>query len=194
MCCIIKLYMKNYKRNGYTLAEILIVVSIIAALASIPVIYLFGSRDKASDTKIIAEIETIRRHLEHYYDEHENYPVVSKNLGFLPDEQFCKPLSDIQGVLFNASEQDKYNYKLENDTTPVFQYSILDPFDLNGRIIKPPQKYIIRAWVENEKNKKTIDTTDLSIDQRSMCNCVRSQEFDGKKYYPHCVGRIYSER
>ncbi len=61
-------------KKGFTLIELLVVMSVIAILAGIVLVSLGGFREKARDSKRIAELRQIQNLLEIYYTATGNYP------------------------------------------------------------------------------------------------------------------------
>lgn len=76
--------MKNKK--GFTLIEILIVISIIGLLASVVLVNLGGFRAKGRDARRIADLRTLQNTLELYFGVNNKYPsaiaeLISPELG-----------------------------------------------------------------------------------------------------------------
>ncbi|MBI2278638.1 MAG: type II secretion system protein [Candidatus Brennerbacteria bacterium] len=74
--------MKN-KQSGFTLIEMLVVVAIIGLLSSVVVIGVGGARQKARDTKRVADLRQIQTYLEANYAV-GGYPVLSPWPSMLP--------------------------------------------------------------------------------------------------------------
>lgn len=66
----------NNKRRGFTLVELLVVVSIIGILSTLVFVNLVNSKKKANDSKRMGDINTIRTALELYREYNDNYPQV----------------------------------------------------------------------------------------------------------------------
>lgn len=73
--------MTNNKRGGFTLIEMLVVVAIIGLLSSVVVVGVGGARQKARDTKRVADIRSIETYLEIKYT--TEYPDIGTTY---PDE------------------------------------------------------------------------------------------------------------
>lgn len=72
--------MRHFKK-GFTLIEILVVISIISILSSILITVTQEPRLKARDARRIQELQQVRRALELYRAEHDLYPVPVDSLG-----------------------------------------------------------------------------------------------------------------
>lgn len=75
--------MWNKKRNikiissrGFTLIEILVVVAIIAVLASIVIVGLSGFRSRGRDARRVSDLRTVQNVLELYYAKNRTYPAL----------------------------------------------------------------------------------------------------------------------
>jgi len=65
--------MKKF-RKGFTLIEMLIVITIIALLASIILVGMSGARAKTRDARRVADLHNVMNALELYYAKNSNYP------------------------------------------------------------------------------------------------------------------------
>jgi len=73
---------KNVKSNsGFTLVEILVVISVITFMASAAMYLTINARMKGRDTRRIADLTQIRKAIELYYNDFGNYPLVGYNQG-----------------------------------------------------------------------------------------------------------------
>ena len=66
--------MNTKNKSGFTLIEVLIVVSIIGLLSSVVLIGLGGFRTKGADTRRIADLHQAQTALELYYSKNSLYP------------------------------------------------------------------------------------------------------------------------
>lgn len=71
--------MKNKKfaktrGQGFTIIELLVVISIISLLSSITLVSVNNARIKARDTKRLADLRQLQTALEIYFDTHSSYP------------------------------------------------------------------------------------------------------------------------
>ncbi len=61
-------------QKGFTIIELLIVIAIIAILATIVLVTYNGAQAKARDSKRVSDINSIQTKLEEYYNENGSYP------------------------------------------------------------------------------------------------------------------------
>lgn len=66
------------KIKGFTLVEVLVVISVIALLASVVLVAMNDTRMKSRDVKRKADLRVIRNALELYYDANGQYPQIAK--------------------------------------------------------------------------------------------------------------------
>ncbi|HAZ16531.1 MAG: hypothetical protein A3H59_02750 [Candidatus Jacksonbacteria bacterium RIFCSPLOWO2_02_FULL_43_9] len=71
--------MKNPPRHGFTLVELLVVISIIALLSSLATASFNSARKKARNAKRMSDLKTISLALELYYDTNNAYPITGVN-------------------------------------------------------------------------------------------------------------------
>lgn len=61
-------------KRGFTLIELLVVIAIIGILSAVVLTSLSTARQKARDSKRIAELTQIQKALDYYYDINQSYP------------------------------------------------------------------------------------------------------------------------
>lgn len=69
--------MRKAKQQGFTLIELLVVIAIIGLLSTLAVVALNSARQKARDSKRVADIKQIQTALELYYADSAGYPVAA---------------------------------------------------------------------------------------------------------------------
>ncbi len=67
------------QKSGFTLVELLVVISIIALLSSVVFASINSARAKARDASRATTIHAIQTALEFYYDTYNAYPVMTEN-------------------------------------------------------------------------------------------------------------------
>lgn len=122
-------YLKKKRLNGFTLIEILVVISIIGILVSLSLFGIQNSRKSARDAKRKSDIESIRSALEMYKADNGVYPDGLSYLGsgyipsipldpLSPDREYsysCSPLGNCVAYSLCAS--------LEISPSPPFDTS-----------------------------------------------------------------------
>jgi general secretion pathway protein G len=93
--------------KGFTLVELMVVIVIIGLLATIVVINVLPSGDKAKEVRAKADISTIEGALETYRLQLDNYPTTAQGLDALR--------SPPQGVDASRYQPGGYIKKLQND-------------------------------------------------------------------------------
>ena len=63
-----------FNKKGFTLVELLVVISIIATLTAILLPNLMGARERASDSKKKQDLMAIKNSLRLFYNDTQNYP------------------------------------------------------------------------------------------------------------------------
>lgn len=62
------------KQNGFSLVELLVVISIIGTLAGLLITNLVGVRSRAADSKIKNDMRSLKTALRLYYNDYQQYP------------------------------------------------------------------------------------------------------------------------
>jgi prepilin-type N-terminal cleavage/methylation domain-containing protein len=68
------------KVRGFTIVELLIVIVVIAILASIVIVSYNGAQIKSQQAKIQSDLTNVRQLVENYFAQHGSYPVTATNL------------------------------------------------------------------------------------------------------------------
>lgn len=67
------------KRNGFTLIEMLVVISIIGVLTALFLVNFMGARERSSDAARKADLNSMKTALRLYYNDYGSYPDSSEN-------------------------------------------------------------------------------------------------------------------
>lgn len=121
--------MFSYRKEGFTLVELLVVVAIIGLLISISVINIRGTKQKGRDARRISDIKILQTGLALYYNDFRQYPVYDGfitgtdalsttliNAGAMNDVPI-DPLNETVGLITY-----KYYYQSTQGKTYVVQY------------------------------------------------------------------------
>lgn len=65
---------KNYRRAGFSLIELLVVISIIGVLTAVLMMNLVGARERARDSQKIQDLNNLKSALRMYYNDNQSYP------------------------------------------------------------------------------------------------------------------------
>ena len=70
--------METYSKEikGFSLVELLVVISIIATLTAILLPNFMGARERANDAKKIQDLSSMKNALRMYYNDHQAYPTL----------------------------------------------------------------------------------------------------------------------
>jgi prepilin-type N-terminal cleavage/methylation domain-containing protein len=132
------------RKKGFTLIEMLIVITIIALLASLILVGMGGARQKARDARRIADLHNVQNALELYFSQNGRYPASS---------DWNTLVTTLTGAGIGVSQVPKDPL---NNTTYYYRYGA----DTNGT------DYVLGAQLEqcDIALKSDIDGTVYSID------------------------------
>lgn len=91
--------MKKEGLKGFTLIEILVVVSIIGVLTTVVLVSLNSAKDKATDVKSVTELDQLRKALELYRTDNGKYPGEENGVYAPGAIGICDLRKDINGAL-----------------------------------------------------------------------------------------------
>lgn len=139
-------------KNGFTLVELLVVISIMAILSSVAVASYSGITAKARDSQRIKDLQAIKQGLELYRSDIHNYPT-GANFPL-----FTKPASLVGiGITYLQVPQDK------NSTNNYVYQTVPSDCD-NSTAAKTCLNFILCA-----KKEGTDTSYDLSVCSEYFC-------------------------
>ncbi|MFH1462691.1 MAG: LamG-like jellyroll fold domain-containing protein [bacterium] len=120
------------KSGGFTLIEFLVIISLVGLLTSIVSFGLSGVRAKSRDTQRLAEIDSLRKAIEFYYNDYGEYPEGEDWIKIEEDTEIGGPFSaamqpylskipldPLYPEILNAGEEDEkvfsYQYQSTDD-------------------------------------------------------------------------------
>lgn len=85
----------NYRKSGFTIVELLIVIVVIAILAAIIIVAYNGVQMRARDSKRVTDLTTVQKALEMYYADNGRYPATSTEVSGLASFLVPKYISSL---------------------------------------------------------------------------------------------------
>ncbi|WKZ25732.1 MAG: prepilin-type N-terminal cleavage/methylation domain-containing protein [bacterium] len=137
--------MNNKTKKGFTLVELLVVVSLIGVLATLVIANMNSARERARDTQRKSDFRNIQTALRLYYNDNGGYPTSSTD-NIVGCDGNC-----VWGESW-VNDDVTYMNILPDDplSNQIYKYTYIDDDD-----------YILEACLENVSDDKGIATTDL---------------------------------
>jgi len=141
--------LKN-RSKGFTIVELLIVIVVIAILATLVIVTFTGIQQKARDSQRQTDINALNSHLEAYYASNGNYPTlanlqdgtwVSANLKGLDPESLLDPKAAASATIQGTAAANAYGYAVgpascDNSTTQCATYTLTANLEAGGTFTK----------------------------------------------------------
>lgn len=90
------------KNKGFSLIELLVVISIIGVLTTVLVMNFVGSRERARDTQKIQNLVSLKNALRMYYNDNQTYPLTEAELNNLVSGGYIASLGDMTDVTYTV--------------------------------------------------------------------------------------------
>jgi general secretion pathway protein G len=111
-----------FGNSGFTLVELLVVISIIAILATVIGVNYSGARKSARDSKRKADMENVAAAFEMYYSEFKRYP----NCGWDIAMSNLNEAGYLNSIPQNTSDENEYQYQCNSDDNWFGVYAKLE--------------------------------------------------------------------
>ena len=135
-------------QKGFTLVEMLVVVAIIAILASVFLVGLSGFRQSAYDARRLSDIQNVQTYLERFYNMNQTYPTVSTWSSKSGQDLSTTLNGTLQAAkILNNSQSLPVDPAGGTLQTPLYQYCSLN----NGQsyVIGVPLSSDAAAWSQS---------------------------------------------
>ncbi len=151
----------NKERSGFTLVELLVVIVVIAILASISIVAYQGIQSRARDTQHLQDVKTIAKAMEMYYADKGVYPPTNGstkiNIGWVTtaDASWANLEAALVPAYISSMPKDP---QASQTTSPGIQggynYDMLRlTFHCDGQTM---QKYMLTYRLESQPQKRDI--------------------------------------
>ncbi len=113
------------KQRGFTMAELLIVIVIVAILTSMSVVRYINLRDKSRVAAATYDLDLVRKLLAYYATDYSRYPGAATTYNELQD-QLIDPTGQIYGKCPISHTFDWFSYSLDSDSNYVMRVRVQD--------------------------------------------------------------------
>lgn len=108
---------KKQNKNGFSLVELLVVISIIGILSTILVTNFMGMREKAKDAQKIQDLNSMKNALRSYYNDNQRYPLPDELIREIGTTAYFPAISKINFVNYTIdSDGEKFSVGVSLDS------------------------------------------------------------------------------
>ena len=188
--------LNSVKRNstGFTLVELLIVVALIAILATIGTFGYQNIQARARDSKRIADLDTVKNYIQEYYNQFQYYPdvVANSDTGYQAGTNWVGLTDKLkQAGIVDVLPNDPL-FKKTGQTSEYHSYNYFISIDL--------QMYAINAYLETKSKALDGDIDNDDYDYYAFapfnvgyppdCSWEYNESQNNPSGYRYCVGDI----
>jgi len=157
-------FIKNSKA-GFTLIELMVVVTIIGILASIVLVSLGDARVKARDVRRLADVRQVTLGLEFYIDEYMHYPPIMGAATAAQRWQKMKECLEGQIACVDNTGSKQFMAIAPQDPlgTGMHQYDYSPSASLDS--------FVVKAWLEKDNHTALIVDVDGTQSGFSNIDC-----------------------
>jgi len=96
------------KKLGFSLIELLVVISIIATLTALLMANFMGARERARDTQKVVDLNSVKDALRMYYNDNQSYPP-DKDAADAGLVKYLPGISEISYDYYSSSPYDQFD-------------------------------------------------------------------------------------
>lgn len=186
------------QKQGMTLIEMLVVISIISIVVTIAVFTFTRTTETQKDETRLLALKNIQVALESYYNANGKYPSVPVSSAVLTGEgKNCRPVSSIQHLLQPYLDTLPVDPEADNSNP---QHEMHYKYSVNNNT--DPQQYILAANVnknnynsDNPVLEETLYQSDVTRESALFCKCTQQTaaydiRIGSEEYQRLCVGSL----
>jgi type II secretion system protein G len=177
MVCKVKLmvYSRNCSYHGFTLLELLAVITIIGVLATLALFGVNDSLKRGRDSRRISDLQSIRAALEQYYLDNGTYPASPCGVDCNGYHLSCQATwgtlgTELAPYLQNLPKDPKTSSCGGPWTDNFFNYAY-------GNVFTNPPQYDLTAQLESKRNPERCEVKNWRFysDDRAWCTAHGGQ-------------------
>lgn len=157
--------MRLNSKGGFTLIELMVVVTIIGILASIVLVSLDSARVKARDARRLADVRQVALGLEFYIDQYRHYPPIT---GATTAEQRWQKLKDcLEGRAACTDNTDSVQFMSVVPLDPLGTGTYIYDYSPSSA----QSSFLLKAVLEQVGSNALVVDVDGVQSQHSNINC-----------------------